>query len=353
MTKSNIFLERTKKIQQELKAEKLGALLIESPVDLFYLTGMQMSFGYLFIKQSTVCLFVDKRYLEAAQSQSAHPAEEMGPKNEKAFLKGVKTMAFDGDRITYSHFLKLRRLVRELKCKLVSKPDIVKQLRLIKDAKEIWKMKESAALAYKAYQFIRDRIKPGMTEKEALRDLQLYCLTSGSEGMSFPPIIAFGKNTALPHHYPSDTKCKENDILLFDLGVWLHGYASDMTRVDFIGRPDPKLLHLYEVNKAAQRNALSKCRPGVKLKELDLAAREVMAKAGLEEYFVHSLGHGVGLEVHESPRIKFDGVDRNIELAPGMVITIEPGLYLPGKGGVRYEDTIVITERGYTNLYPE
>lgn len=171
--------------------------------------------------------------------------------------------------------------------------------------------------------------------------------------MSFDPIIAFGKNTALPHHHPGDTKCKENDIILCDLGVVLDDYMSDMTRVNFVGKSDPELLHLFEVNRAAQRNALSKCRPGALLKELDLAAREVMAKAGLEEYFIHSLGHGIGLEVHEYPRIKFDGLDCNLKLEPGMAITIEPGLYLPGKGGVRYEDTVIITQEGYMNLYPE
>lgn len=224
---------------------------------------------------------------------------------------------------------------------------------MIKDEGEIRKMKKSAQFAFEAYQFAKRKLKVGITEGELARDLEIYCLKKGAERMSFESIIAFGKNTALPHHHPSKTKLKANDIVLFDLGVVLDGYCSDMTRVDFVGKVDPKLRHLYEVNRAAQRVALAKCKPGVRLKELDRAARRVMKSAGLEEYFIHSLGHGVGLDVHEYPRIKFDGVDRNLELQVGMAITIEPGLYLPGKGGVRYEDTVVITPKGYTNLYPE
>ncbi len=192
-----------------------------------------------------------------------------------------------------------------------------------------------------------------MTELEVARALEIYCLKNGAEGMSFESIIAFGKNSALPHHHPGNTKLKENDIALFDLGVILNGYCSDMTRVDFVGKGNSTLRKLYDVNRAAQKVALAKCRPGVKLKELDQAARRVMASAELEELFIHNLGHGVGLEVHESPSISSKGIDRNVMLEEGMAITIEPGLYLPGKGGVRYEDTIVITAKGYVNLYPE
>ncbi len=353
MTKSKSSSERIKKLQKALKAEKQGALLVENPIDLFYLTGMKMSLGHLFVTQTKSRLFVDGRYLVAAEAQSSVPVLEMNQENEIDFLKGSKTLAFDGDRMTYSNFTHFRKVARKAKCKLTSDPDFLKTLRLIKEAGEIRKMKTSAQFAYAAYEYIRKKVRPGISEIELAKQLELYCLKNGAEKMSFEPIIAFGKNTALPHHHPGKTKCKENDIILFDLGVMLDGYASDMTRVDFIGKADSKLRHIYDVNKAAQRLALSKCRPGVALKELDIAARRVMKSAGLEEYFVHSLGHGIGLDVHEFPRIKFDGADRNFKLEAGMAITIEPGLYLPGKGGVRYEDTIVITPKGYMNLYKE
>jgi len=353
MTKSKSSLERIKKLQKALKEKKLGAIFIEHPIDLFYLTGMHMSLGHLIVTQAKACLFVDGRYREAASVQASTPSAEMSLENKTAFLKGVKTLAFDGDRMTFGNYTSLRKLARGAKCKLSSHPEVVKDLRLIKELSEIRKMQKSADFAYSAYEYIRKKVRPGVTEIEIAKLLELYCLKKGAERMSFDPIIAFGKNSALPHHHPGKTKCRENEIILFDLGVMLDGYASDMTRVDFIGKVDPKLRHIYDVNKAAQRMSLSKCRPGVALKELDIAARRVMKSGGLEEYFIHSLGHGVGLEIHESPGIKSKGPDRNLKLEAGMVITIEPGLYLPGKGGVRYEDTIVITPKGYRNLYPE
>lgn len=353
MSTSKISLERVKKLQKVLKKEKLGAMLIEDPVDLFYLTGMQMSLGHLIVKPTSACLFVDGRYLEAAQNQSAVAAAELTESVQIKFVKGVKTIGFNGDKTSYADFLHWKKKLKKTGAKLKSQPHLLRSLRVIKDRTEIEKMKKSAQFAYEAYEYIRKKIRPGITERQIARELEVHCLERGTEGMSFDPIIAFGANTALPHHHPGKTKCRENEIVLFDLGVKLDGYVSDMTRVDFYGKPDPKLLHLHEVNKQAQRKALSKCRPGAFLKDLDLAARSVMADAGLEKYFIHSLGHGVGLEVHEYPRIKFDGDDRNVCLEPGMAITIEPGLYLPGKGGVRYEDTVIITQEGYMNLYPE
>ena len=263
-----------------------------------------------------------------------------------------QTLSFEESKLSYSDYVSLGKVCRKAKVKVSAKKGLVDDLRLIKDAHEIRLMKKAAELGYKAYQYIRKKLKPGVTEIELAKLLEIYCLKEGATGMSFEPIIAFGKNSALPHYHPGKTKLKANDIVLFDLGVMLNGYASDMTRVDFVGKVDPKLREIFEVNKAAQRMALAKCRPGVKLKELDIAARRVMKSAGYEEYYVHGLGHGIGLEVHEFPGIKVKGIDRNVVLEPGMVITIEPGIYLPGKGGVRYEDTIVITKDGYVNLYP-
>ncbi len=353
MTKSKVYSHRIKKLQKALPSEGVDAFFVTNPVDLFYLTGMHMSLGHLYVQKTNARLFVDGRYFQAAKVQSAIAADSLGIENEVAFLKGVKTLAFDGSTMTYAATQKLQKMARKAKIKIASKPDTLQRLRMIKDAGEITKMRRSAKFGYGAYEYIRKKCKPGVTEKEIAKKLELYCLEKGAERMSFEPIIAFGKNTALPHHHPGNTKLKANDIILFDLGVVLDDYCSDMTRVDFVGKVDPKLLHIYEVNRAAQKVAVAKCRPGVCLKELDMAARRVMKSAGLEEYFIHSLGHGIGLEVHESPRIKFDGIDRNLKLEAGMAITIEPGLYLPGKGGVRYEDTVVITEKGVANLYPE
>lgn len=349
MKQSNIFLERIKKLQKALKAKGLDGCLVDNSVDLLYLTGLQLSLGSLFVLQRKCALFVDGRYFEVAQKSSPVPIEPLTDEKQAAYLKGVEKLAFDGDHVSYTRFQKLKKL----KVKLVSEPDLMRDLRLIKDAGEIGMMKKSAEFGYMAYLMLKGQLKPGVTEIELARELEIYCLKNGAEKMSFDPIIAFGKNSSLPHHRPGNTKLKANDIALFDLGVVLDKYCSDMTRVEFVGKADPELKRLYEINFAAQRAALAVCKPGVKLKELDLAARKVMAKAGVEEYFVHTLGHGIGLLVHEYPRIHKEGPFKDVILEPGMAITIEPGLYLPGKGGVRYEDTIIITPRGYTNLYPE
>lgn len=349
MTQLNLFLERIKKLQKAVKAEGLDGCLVDDPVDLLYLTGLQLSLGALFVLPRKSCLFVDGRYFEVAKNSSPVPVQPLSIENKLAFLQGVKLLGFDGDHMSYSNFLQLKKL----KCKLVSKPELLRDLRLIKDVGEIGKMKRSAEFGYMAYLMLKGLLRPGVTEIELARELEIYCLKNGAEKMSFEPIIAFGKNSALPHHRSGETKLKINDIALFDLGVVLDKYCSDMTRVEFVGKPDPQLKKFYDVNLAAQKAALALCKPGVKLKELDLAARKVMAEAGLEKYFVHNLGHGIGLKVHEFPKIHKEGIHKDVVLEPGMAITIEPGLYLPGKGGVRYEDTIIITPRGYTNLYPE
>ena len=352
MRDSKVYLDRIARLQKQI-AEKGGDFFfVQNSVDLFYLTGMEMSLGYLYLGKTKARLFVDGRYLVMAENCSPLPVSELSVENMATFLKGGKKLLFDENKLKYSDFIALKKVCRAAKINVKSVQGTVDSVRLIKDEVEIRLMKKSAEFAYKAYEYIQKKLKPGVTELDLARLLEIYCLKHGASGMSFEPIIAFGKNTAFPHHHPGKTKLKANDIILFDLGVMLNGYASDMTRVDFIGKVDPKLREIFEVNKAAQRMALSKCRPGARLKELDKAARRVMASAGLEEYFVHNLGHGIGLEVHEPPRIKQDGVDWNMQLVPGMAITIEPGIYLPGKGGVRYEDTIIITEVGYTNLYP-
>lgn len=349
MTQLNIFLERIKKLQKALKAKRLDGCLIDDSVDLLYLTGLQLSLGALFVLQRKSCLFVDGRYFEVAEKTSPVPVQKLSDENKRVFLKGVETLAFDGDHMSYSNFLQLGKL----KLKLSSHPELLRDLRLIKDVGEIGKMKKSAEFGYMAYLMLKGSLRPGVTEIELATELKIYCLKNGAEDVSFEPIIAFGKNSSLPHHRSGDTKLKKNDIALFDLGVVLDNYCSDMTRVEFVGKVDPELKRLYDVNFEAQRAALALCKPGVKLKELDLAARKVMAKAKVEHLFVHTLGHGIGLKVHEFPRLSKDGINKDVELQAGMAITIEPGLYLPGKGGVRYEDTIIITPKGYVNLYPE
>lgn len=324
--------------------------LIENPVDLFYLTGLKISSGSLIITEEKATLFVDGRYLEMVQTANLLHVVLDTEEEKRRFIKEyrIQQIIFDSATTNCERFELLRKI---FPISLEPRPRLLQKVRMIKTQKEIAKMKKSAKLNYAGYCYLLKHLRSGISERELSILFQSFCLKNGADGVAFEPIIAFGKNSSFPHHHSGSTRLKKGDIVLFDLGLQLEGYASDMTRVHFFGNPDPKLQQLYQIVQKAQKAALKACKPGQKIGELDAAARKEMAKEGVEELFIHSLGHGIGLEVHEFPRIKQDGIDRLLPLRPGMTITIEPGLYLPGKGGVRYEDTILITSKGYLNFY--
>jgi Xaa-Pro aminopeptidase len=329
-----------------------NCFLIENPLDLFYLTGLKLSSGQLFVAPEESALFVDGRYIEMAQSRAkGMEVELISLEQQNRFLRRhhIETIFFDSAKTTCD---RLSQLQKNLSVSFEPRPGLVKKLRAIKKPSEIKKLKQSAALAYAGYKHLLHKLKVGVTEHQLATEFKLFCLKEGADEAAFEPIVAFGKNAALPHHQSGKSSLKKGDIVLLDLGAKLEGYISDMTRVHFFGRPDPKLYELYTIVRNAQMAALEHCRPKTKIGDLDTAARQIMSEAQVEHLFPHSLGHGVGLEVHEYPLISHKGPDATELLAAGMAITIEPGLYLPGTGGIRYEDTILITEQGYRNLYP-
>jgi Xaa-Pro aminopeptidase len=343
---SNVFLSR---IQAVFKESKVDALVIESPIDLFYLTGLNLSLGTLIISKKGGHLFVDDRYLAAAKKKGPCSCEKATAEGLAKTLNSFSKVGFDTNETSYARW---KELQKEVKRELVplKKPTAV--IRAVKSPAEIKALKKSAALLWKGFQFLKKNLKVGITEKAAASLFEVYCLENGAEKMAFDPIVAFGKNTAFPHYQPGNARLKSGDIVLLDLGVVVDRYYSDMTRTFFFGKPDSRLVVFEAAVKEAHDAALLLCRPGVKVGELDKAACHVIEKAGLKSYLAHSLGHGVGLEIHEFPRLKFRGEDSDVILKEGMVITIEPGLYWPGVGGYRYEDTIVITRKGHENWYP-
>lgn len=350
---SSVNKERIGKLQRQLTRMKADSCIIDHPLTLFYLTGLKLSKGELFVGKKNCHLFVDGRYIQAAQEKAPVPASLFETRD--AFYKKakIKIAAFDSDNTSYQQFLRWSAFARKMKFRLLPVPNLLKQLRAIKDQGELEKLRASARHLWQAFQHIKKLIKPGVSEADIALEFKLFGLKNGAECVGFEPIIAFGPNSALPHHRAGPARYKKGDLVLMDLGLVVDQYHSDMTRVLLLEPIDPKLKKLYTVVRSAHAAALKKCRPGVRLKELDVVARKEMQKEQLESYFVHGLGHGVGLEIHEFPRIMKTGEDKDVTLEEGMVVTIEPGLYLPGKGGVRWEDTIIITSNGYENLYPD
>lgn len=338
-----------KVFQLELKKKRVAACVIEHPIDLFYLTGMHFSEGSLIVTPTHAKLFVDGRYITAAKKGVQLPVALRESEGMAAFLKskGCKRLIFDTAKTSYLRYLALKKIVP-----VKGVNGLLKRCRSEKGREEIARLKKSAVLLWKGFLNIRKSLKVGITEREVAKSFEIFCLEQCGGAVGFEPIIAFGSHSAMPHHHVTDRKLKPNDIVLIDIGVMVDGYHSDMTRVVFFGQPKAKMKRIYEVVHRAQQEALALCRPGVKLKVLDEAVREVFRRERLLKYYPHSLGHGVGLEVHEFPRISINGIDKEERVKPGMVFTIEPGLYIPNEFGVRYEDTIVITDDGYENFYP-
>ena len=347
--------KRIRRLQEYLAQEKIDACLLEDPIDLYYFTGLSFSCGKLWVHKKKTALFVDSRYIEVAEKNSyVQPVFLLKEEAEKTFLLSIRPekIAFDGATLSYMRAFELQKLLERCSFpfQMIAKDRLTAPIRMIKDLFEIKELKASASLLNKAFLHLRRKLKDGVTEAEIAREFEIYLRQSGAESSAFEPIVAFGKNAAMPHHRAGKTKLKKDNLILMDLGVVVNKYHSDMTRILFNGVPNPILLRLASIVKKAHKAAVSLCKPGVRIGALDEAARAEMRKENMEEYFTHSLGHGIGLETHEPPKVHFSQKDKDLELKPGMVITIEPGLYLPGKGGIRWEDMILITKNGHENL---
>ncbi len=352
--------KRIKRLQNLLVDNRCDAILVENPINLFYLTGMELSTGQLLVSTKSAKLIVDGRYYEVCKTHCPLSTVLLKKETLQALLQSkpfqeVQKLAFDSEQTSHGRFLEYRSLVRAIETKsskkralkLVPLNDPIKQLRAIKDADEILILKKAAQLGSKGYDFICTQLKQGITELEAAAELEIFWKRNGSQGLAFESIIAFGTNGSMPHYRPHQVKLKKGDPILIDIGVkWGH-YHSDMTRTVFLGAPSPKMQEIYKIVLKAQTEALKLCKPGNAISDLDSCARSIITAAGYGKNFNHSLGHGIGLEVHELPFIRGTATDI---LRPGMAITIEPGIYLPGIGGVRIEDTVIITENGYENL---
>lgn len=334
-------------------AQRIDALLITHAPNVRYLTGFTGSNAALLLGPGSAILLTDPRYDLQASRQCDCPVRIVqGPLLAEAAKeirkRRVRRLGVEGDRLTYQQSLDLlAALPKGADLKPLS--GLVESLRAIKSPAEQRAIRKSVALNSLAFERALKRFRIGMTERQLAARIAFEMRQLGAEGESFPAIVASGAHSALPHAEPRNVAVKPGRLLLVDMGASLEGYASDMTRTLHVGQPGRKARDLYSAVLEAQLAALEAVRPGARCADVDAAARNVLKRRGLADFFRHSTGHGLGLEIHENPRI---GAKSEEILQAGMAVTVEPGAYLPGFGGVRIEDTVLVTVRGCEILTP-
>jgi len=342
-------MERLEALRQHLKNENLPAILVTNPVNVAYLSGFTGTAGVLLITEKQAYLLTDFRYLEQAGQQAAGftVVDAAGDIWEKAAktLGDVPALAVESDHLTVDTYGKLAQAFGKTQLKAIISP--LRCLRQIKSAQEIRAIKTAAALADQAFVHILPLIKPGVRERDLALELEFFMRRQSAEGLAFPIIVASGYRSAMPHGTASDKVIAEGEAVVLDFGCIVDGYCSDMTRTVFVGKVTARQRTVYEAVLAAQKTALAYLQPGISGRQADSLARDVLKEYGLAEYFGHGLGHGVGREVHEEPRLSPLSDDM---LQSGMVVTVEPGVYLQQEFGVRIEDLVVITDDGICNL---
>jgi Xaa-Pro aminopeptidase len=347
---------RLSRLREQMAERELRALLIMQPQNRRYLSGFSGSTGWLLITPEKALLLTDSRYWEQVGREVPH-FELVKLDNQKAnpFVTtlveclercGVSgAIGFEADSVTVAQFEQLQEALPHLQW--TGAGEALDELRLIKDPAEVELMRRAARIADEALAALEPRLRPGTTEREIAAALQYEMKLRGAEKESFDAIVASGPNGALPHAKPTDRAFCEGDLVTIDFGATYQGYNSDMTRTVAIGQVNGKLADIYRLVRRAQQTALEALRPGLTCKQADAIARDMIEAAGYGELFGHSLGHGVGLAVHENPRV---GRNSDTVLRRGMVVTVEPGVYVPELGGVRIEDMAFITDDGYDVL---
>ncbi len=348
------YASRQTKLQQALTEQKLDGLVVTHPANLRYLCGYSGSNGLLLLLAGRRVFFTDGRYTAQARTEvkGARIVIAKGPLfNDAASVSGrlrSAVLGFEGEHTSVVAAGRLRELLpKKIKLKPIS--GLVERQRMIKDADELRLIGRAVNLGASVYEQALKAIRPGVRESEVAGKLEFAARTAGADGMSFDTIVAGGKRSALPHGRASSQLIPRRGFVVVDSGVILDGYCSDMTRTPHVGPLTSQERGWYEAVLEAQLAGIAAVQPGATAGDVDAAARGVLRKAKLDQYFTHSTGHGVGLEIHEPPRL---GKKQAENLEPGMVVTIEPGIYIPNKGGIRIEDMVLVTDRGVKVLTP-
>lgn len=348
---SNITIEN--KIRNLITSAGAEALVITDPFNMRYLSGFSGGEGALFLAEGMRILITDSRYTEAAGRESSFTVVEENRQHTRMQIFAecldqckASTVGYEDQSLRCAEFDRMRAELPE-QLKWVPLKGQVDQTRRIKSAEEIELIAKAEAIGDAAFLEILKILQPGMTELEAAAELEYQMRKAGAGGFSFDTIMASGKNSSMPHAVPSEKKLEEGDFITMDFGCSWQGYCSDMTRTVVLGEADEKQREIYRVVLEAQEAALSVIRPGLTGAEVDKVARDLITEAGYGDCFGHGLGHSVGLYIHEEPRLSPSGLE---VLECGMLETVEPGIYVPGFGGVRIEDLVVVTEDGCRNL---
>jgi Xaa-Pro aminopeptidase len=350
---ANEFSARRRGIAATLAERNADALIVSAAPNVRYLTGFTGSNGLVLLWVSGAVLFTDPRYeIQAAQETNCRLRIVRGSLYcavmKTAAGKKFRRLGFEKGRLGYEAYERLYGRLT-LGASLVPLAGAIEAARMLKSRAEIELIRRSVETNSAAFERAIRRVRPGVSERDLAAELDYQMRLLGAEGPAFDTIVAAGPRSALPHAHPTANTLRHNQLLLIDVGASQEGYASDMSRMAFLGRPGLKVRRLYRAVLEAQLAAIAAVQPGVRAEQIDRAARRVLRAGKLEKAMVHAAGHGLGLEIHEAPRL---GNGEKTPLAEGMVITIEPGIYLEGFGGIRIEDTVVVTQSGSSVLTP-
>ena len=344
-----------KRVKELLAEHNLDAFLFSSQPNVLYLTGFRSSNAYVLASHENFYLFTDARYYERAKQELKEGWELVLLKSKplktiKQVIKrnGLKVVGFEKDRVNCF----FRESLKSKGIKWIGFSNFMGKLRAVKREEEINIMREGVKKADQIYRELLNYIKPGMSELELRAFIVSRALSLGAFGESFPAIVAFKEGSAVPHWETSNRRIEGKGPLLIDMGILYNHYCTDFTRTVFIGKADDEFKKIYQIVRDAHLYALEKVKVGTPIGEVDKTARDYIKSKGYGKYFVHSTGHGVGIEIHEFPRVYYKGKDASVLIEEGMVFTIEPGIYLPGKFGVRLENMVVVG-RGVGEAFSE
>lgn len=339
--------KRLGRIRQEMARLGLDGLLVSSLQDIRYLSGFSGSTALALITQSRAALILDFRYLTQAAREVSHfeivttPTKPWDAVANLAQDWKIQRLGFEAEDLSFFQHEKLKEGLPDVT--LVATSELIKDLRMVKDSEEVTLIQKSAEILSITLEEVLSEIKPGLREREVAALLEYRMKIHGADREGFDTIVASGERSAMPHGIASDKELIKGELVIIDCGCGYQGYNADITRTIALGKPSARALEIYQVVLRAQEQALATARVGVRAATVDKAARQVIEGEGYGEFFGHNTGHGVGLSVHEKPTLSRDS---EIPLEEGMTFTIEPGIYLPGVGGIRIEDTVTLGLRG-------